>query len=301
VEQLGFEGMPRRLYPCTPTRLSTWLDCPRRYRMSYLDRPPPGKGPPWAHNSVGAAIHNALAGWWRLPLAMRTVAAAGALVGRGWIDEGFADQAQSAWYRERATAMVEGYVTGLDPADEPVGVERTVATRTDKIAVSGRIDRLDLRPGETGGGDTGAGTELVVVDYKTGRHLLTVDDARSSMALALYALAASRVMRRPCHRVELHHLPTGQVLAWSHTDESLARHLRRAENIAEECSAADERMRDLPPERYDEVFPPSPSPGCGWCDYLRHCPEGNLAAVPRRPLDALEPPGPGLADRSRAG
>ncbi len=140
-----------------------------------------------------------------------------------------------------------------------------------------------------------------MVDYKTGRHLLTVDDARSSMALALYALAASRVMRRPCHRVELHHLPTGQVLAWSHTDESLARHLRRAESIAEECSAADERMRDLPPERYDEVFPPSPSPGCGWCDYRRHCPEGNLAAVPRRPWDALEPQGPGLADRSRAG
>ena len=39
MEQLGFEGMPRRLYTCTPTRLSSWLDCPRRYRMSYLDRP----------------------------------------------------------------------------------------------------------------------------------------------------------------------------------------------------------------------------------------------------------------------
>ena len=61
-EQLGFEGMPRRLYPCTPTRLSTWLDCPRRYRMTYLDRPPPPKGPPWAHNSLGASVHNALAG-----------------------------------------------------------------------------------------------------------------------------------------------------------------------------------------------------------------------------------------------
>ncbi len=60
--QLGFEGMPRRLYPCTPTRLTTWLDCPRRYRMTYLDRPPPPKGAPWAHNSVGASVHNALAG-----------------------------------------------------------------------------------------------------------------------------------------------------------------------------------------------------------------------------------------------
>jgi RecB family exonuclease len=282
VEQLGFEGMPRRLYPCTPTRLSAWLDCPRRYRMSYLDRPPPPKGPPWAHNSFGASVHNALAGWWRLPLAERTVAAAGRLVERGWIDEGFADETQSARCRRSAIGMVEGYVAGLDPADEPVGIERTVATRTDTIAVSGRIDRLDRRPVDP------EGTELVVVDYKTGRHLLTVDDARSSMALALYALAAGRVMRRPCHRVELHHLPTGEVLAWSHTDESLARHLARAEAIAQECAAADERMaHHLPAESYDEVFPPRPSAFCGWCDYLRHCPEGAAAAVPRRPWDGV--------------
>jgi RecB family exonuclease len=226
-------------------------------------------------------VHNALAGWWRLPLAGRRVTAAGDLLERGWIDEGFADQAQSARQRERAIAMVEGYVAGLDPADEPVGVERTVATRTDRIAVSGRIDRLDARPGPDG-------TELVVVDYKTGRHLLTVDDARGSMALALYALAASRVLRRPCHRVELHHLPSGQVVAWSHSDASLARHLSRAEDIAQECAAADEQLRDgLPAERYDEVFPPRPSASCGWCDYLRHCPEGTTAAITRRPWDGL--------------
>jgi RecB family exonuclease len=281
MEQLGFEGMPRRLYMCTPTRLATWLDCPRRYRFSYLDRPPPPKGPPWAHNSLGASVHNALAGWWRLPLAQRTVSAAGTLLDRGWIDEGFADETQSVRHRERARGMVEGYVAALDPADEPLGVERTVATRTDKIAVSGRIDRLDSR-------HEAEGTELVVVDYKTGRHVLTVDDARSSMAMALYALAAGRVLRRPCHRVELHHLPTGAVIAWSHTEESLARHLGRAEDIADECAAADERMRDgLPPEEFDAVFPPRPSPFCGWCDYLRHCPEGATAAVRRRPWDGL--------------
>ena len=284
TDQPVLPGMPRRLYPCTPTRLNTWLDCPRRYRMSYLDRPSPPKGPPWAHNSLGASIHNALAGWWRLPLEQRTMAAAGTLVARGWIDEGFADQTQSARYRDQAARMVERYVAGLDPADEPLGVERTVATRTDRIAVSGRIDRLDWRAAE------GADAGLVVVDYKTGRHLLTVEDARSSMALALYALAAGRALRRPCHRVELHHLPSGRVLAWSHSDESLARHVGRAEDIASECAAADEQMRDgLPADRYDEVFPPRPSASCGWCDYLRHCPEGAAAAVTRRPWDGLSP------------
>ncbi len=338
MDQLGFDGMPQRLYPCTPSRLTAWLDCPRRYRMTYLDRPPPPKGAPWAHNSLGASVHNALAGWWRLPLAERTPVAAGALLERGWISEGFADAAQSASYRAIARQMVEAYAGGLDPADEPVGVERTVATRTDRIALSGRIDRLDERPvtgphdrgqrddrdywdgsdsrdGGDGGGSSGGrdgsgsrgrdgsggranggnlagqathGTELVVVDYKTGRHVLTVDDARTSLPLALYALAAERVMRRHCHRVELHHLPTGQVLTWVHSAETLSRHLRRATEIAAECAAADEHYRaGLAVDRYLEVFPPNPRPACGWCDYLRHCPEGKAAATPRLPWDGL--------------
>nr|WP_067914858.1 PD-(D/E)XK nuclease family protein [Actinomadura rubrobrunea] len=291
--------MPQRLYTCTPSRLNAWLDCPRRYRMTYLDRPSPPKGPPWAHNSLGASVHNALAAWWRLPRSERTPETAGRLLVRGWLTEGFRDAEQSDRYRERAREMVERYVARLDPDDEPVGVERTVATRTDRIAVSGRIDRLDDR-----------GAELVVVDYKTGRHVLTADDARGSMALALYALAASRVLRRPCRRVELHHLPSGEIAVWEHTDESLARHLRRAEQIAAEAAAADEayrtRLRDAVPRQrrseqrhggddavtvehgpYDEHFPPRPGNLCAWCDYLRHCPEGRQAAAPKEPWAAL--------------
>ena len=284
MEQLELEGMPRRLYSCTPTRLSTWLDCPRRYRMTYLDRPSPPKGPPWAHNSLGASVHNALAGWWRLPRSGRTVNAAGALLESGWLTDGFASDAQSAEHRQRCRTMVEGYVGGLDPDREPVGVERTVATRTEKIAVSGRIDRLDARPA---GEQTGDRDALVVVDYKTGRYVPTIDDARSSLALSLYALAAERVLRRPCRRVELHHLPSGKVLAWEHTPQSLARQLERAEDIAQECAAADAAYRDQPPA--DEVFVPRQGPQCGWCDFRAHCPEGSAAAQSRLPWDALVP------------
>ena len=293
-EQLGLDGMPRRLYSCTPTRLTTWLSCPRLYRMTYLDRPAPRKGPPWAHNSLGASVHNALAGWWRRPVAERTVAAAGTLLDRGWINEGFAGDAQSAATRSRAREMVEDYVAQLDPADEPAGVERTVGARTERIAVSGRIDRLDERPAD-------GGTELVVVDYKTGRRPLSTDDARTSLPLALYAVAAARVLRRPCHRVELHHLPARAVYAWAYTDATLARHLGRAEDIAAECAAADERHRaGLAPAEVDEVFPPSPGPGCGWCDFRALCPEGSAATPARRPWDGLD--GAGLdADEPASG
>jgi putative RecB family exonuclease len=285
AEQLGFEGMPKRLYPCTPSRLNTWLDCPRRYRMTYLDRPKPEKGLPWAHNSVGASVHNALAGWWRLPATGRTPESAGRLLERGWLTDGFRDAAQSADWRQRSRAMVERYVAGLDPADEPVGVERTVSMKTHLITVQGRIDRLDRRDGE-----------LVVVDYKTGRRPLTSDDARSSLALALYAAASGRMMRAPCRLVELHHLPTGEVAVWEHTEDSLDRHLRRAEDIAEECGQADEWYREQAAPggaagrshaEFDAMFPPRTGVLCGWCDFARHCPEGRAAAPLRDPWAAL--------------
>jgi putative RecB family exonuclease len=294
-QQLGFDGMPQRLYPCTPSRLRAWLDCPRRYRMTYLDRPSPPKGPPWAHNSFGASVHNALAGWWRLPRPARTPQAAGVLLERGWLSDGYADDFQSAAQFGRAKRMVDRYVATLDPAVEPAGVERVVATKTDRIAVSGRIDRLDDRPAPAGEtreparpGIPGAERDLVVVDYKTGRALLTPHDARSSLALALYALAAGRVLRRRCDVVELHHLPTGQVARWQHTAASLERQLRRAEDIAAECSVADDTFRANPQagQRAD-IFPPRPGVGCGWCDFRAHCDEGQLAGPPRRPWDGL--------------
>src|SRR5205814_413091 len=200
MEQLGFEGMPRRLYPCTPTRLSSWLDCPRRYRMTYLDRPAPPKGPPWAHNSLGASVHNALAGWWRLARRQRTPDAAAALTDSGWIGDGFRDNDQSALWRARAREMVRQYAERLDPHDDPIGVERTVATTTPSLTLSGRIDRLDERV-------RGEDTELVVVDYKTGRWVPSEGDARGSLALAIYAVAAARTLRGICRRVELHHIP----------------------------------------------------------------------------------------------
>jgi RecB family exonuclease len=221
TQQLPLDGMPMRLLSCTPTSLLTFDACPRRFRLTYVDRPPAPKGPPWAHNSLGAGVHNALRAWWAEPLARRTPARAGALVAAYWLREGWRDDQQSERWRLRAQQMVEEYVAALDPEDAPLALERQVATRTAQLAVSGRIDRLDLRDGA-----------LVIVDYKTGRRWLTDEDARDSLPLALYAVAAARSYRRDCRRVELHHLPSGRVLSWEHDEAGLARHLGRAERIA---------------------------------------------------------------------
>jgi putative RecB family exonuclease len=266
-EQLGLFDAPRRLFTCTPSRLVSFEDCPRRYRYTYIDRPAPQKGPPWAHNSLGASVHTALRNWYALPEAKRAVDALPTLLRATWVSEGYRDEAQEREVFRRALGWLESYVAGLDPAADPVGVERVVAARTEVLALSGRVDRIDQ-----------VGDELVIVDYKTGRGELTRDDARGSRALALYAYAAERVFRRRCRRVELHHLPTGKVAAHEHTEESLARHLRRAEQTAQD--AIDAEAAVAAGADPDEAFPTTPGPICSWCDFRKVCPAG--AEAPER-------------------
>ncbi|MDU0293295.1 PD-(D/E)XK nuclease family protein [Saccharothrix longispora] len=277
-EQLGFDfgAMPKKLVKVTPAKLATWADCPRRFRMAYLDRPTPPRGGAWAHNTLGAVVHNALKALFDLPADRRTPDQAVALLHRQWKDDGFRDADQAAAYRDRAEGWLRDYVGDLDTSIEPVGIERWVSTPTSRIVAEGRVDRIDLRDGE-----------LVIVDYKTGRHALTTDDARGSLALALYALAARRTLRKPCHRVELHHLPTRSIAVWEHTDESLARHVTRAEESADDIGLATDTLKaGGDPEI---LFPPRTGNQCTWCDFRRSCPEGQQAAPTLDPWALLAP------------
>lgn len=293
MEQDTLDGMPTRLFSCTPTKLVTWSDCPRKFRFTYLDRKP--KAGPWAHNSVGLSIHNALRDWFTADPSRRTLDYAAERVVSGWIDEGFRDDAQSREWRDSAVDMTVEYVRGQDVDADPIGLERTVSKATHSMALSGRVDRIDLRPSDDGG------DELVIVDYKTGRRPLTVDDARTSLALAVYVVAASNTLRRRCRRVELHHLPTISVAAFEHSPQTLERHLQRAGEIAAEAAQATERWKSglnelVTPaadgdvqahEAIDAVFPARPSTMCSWCDYRRWCPVGQDASAEIKPWDGL--------------
>jgi putative RecB family exonuclease len=267
----------KRLFPCSPSKLDQWLSCPRRYRFAYLTRPAiPTK--PKAHLTLGAAVHNALKDWWQVPLEKRTPESGVSLLGVSWSDDGFRDGAQSASMLERAGEWIRKYLTHIDPSVEPRGVERTVSTTTPHLTLTGRVDRVDQR-----------GEELVVVDYKTGRHRLEPDEAKTSMALAIYVAGARRTFRTPVFDVELHHLPTGEVVTFRHSEESLQRQLSRADAIGAEAAAATAAWNEgeHSQELGDRLFPPSPSAGCGWCDFQAHCAEGLAAATPVEPWEGL--------------
>jgi putative RecB family exonuclease len=272
-------GMPRRLYSASPSKLLAWLDCPRRYRFQYLDRPRPQPAPQRAHTSLGVAVHSALARWWDLDPARRTPAGAAGLVRSSWVRSGFRDEEQSERWRATAAVQTAAYAERLDPDHQPLGIERTVALKTDRLVLNGRIDRVDDRDGE-----------LVVVDYKTSRNPPGPDEARTSLALGFYALAVSSMFRRACHRVELHHVPTGTVAAHVHTPESLSRKVSEAESIAADLVKADAAFAaGSAAGSVDQVFAPRTGPICGWCDFRAYCPQGQAAAPAKSGWAALEP------------
>ena len=267
--------MPAPLYAASPSRLLAFLDCPRRYRLQYLDRPAPPRRSQRAHTSVGNAVHNALRDWWDLP--ERTPTGGAGLLDRSWIDVGFRDGEQSQEWRRRMRGAVTAYLEGVDPRTLPVGIERTVSFVSGELRVSGRVDRLDDRDGE-----------LVVVDYKTSRVPPTDDDARTSLALGLYAAAAWKMFRRRVVRVELHHVPTGTVGVHEHTSESLTRKVEQARSIARDAQRAD--LDFAVRGEASELFPARPGPMCGWCDLRAHCAEGQVAAPEKSDWAALEDP-----------
>ncbi len=275
--QLSLAHMPAQLFACTPSRLAAF-DCPRRYRFTYIDRPAPPRGQPWAHNTLGASVHVALYRWWLLPVARRTAHAGADLVRRHWQNLGFRDAHQSDRVCDEAAGWVADYLAArVDPNVEPVGVERSVSARTERLAVSGRVDRIDDRDGE-----------LVVVDYKSGSRRLTENDARRSPALALYVLGVRRTLRRACRRVELHHLPSATVAAFEHTDDTLGEHVADAEHTAELITAATDALAAGTPA--DAAFAATPGAWCAWCDFRRHCPPGQQASPELDPWARIEGP-----------
>lgn len=282
-----------RLRTFYPSRLDAWTECPRRYRHRYLDKPaPPGRGT-FAHLSLGAATHVALARWWQLDETERTPQRVAHEVDGGWTDEGFADAHMSRRWRVRAREMVAAYVAAesarrevLAPYGllEPRRVETSVALRVDEaLVLAGRPDRIDERPG-------GEGTELVVVDYKTGRTPPTADDARTSRTLALYAAAAEATLRRQSLRVELHHLPTGSIAVWRHDEAGRDRQVRRAAQVAADCREVEDSL--AAGGSAEQLFPPRTSTLCTWCDYQSSCAEGMEMGPPVKPWAALEPDTP---------
>jgi putative RecB family exonuclease len=247
---------PRSL---SPTKVSSFTDCPLAFRLTVIDRLPE---PPSAAAVKGTLVHSALERLvWNHPAGARTPEAARTELDVAWeelrhgteMEElGLSDEESDAFVADAAT-LLGNYFSLEDPnLVDPVGVELGLEADLGHLRLRGIIDRLDRR----------ADGELVVVDYKTGRAPSERFEHGKLTGVHLYALLCERVLGRPPAEVRLLYLRDPLEITAVPSPQTLRGQRQRTLAVWDAIERA----------CVSEDFRPRPSRLCSYCNFQSQCP-----------------------------
>ncbi len=156
--------------------IGSYETCPLLYRFARVDHIPGREERPQL--TFGRIIHAVLEAFHR-PDHDEPRPEITDLLEQNWQSEGFTYHQEEAQYREDARKLLAAYQERLAGKEPPVlAVEHRFTFDLDEVAITGRIDRIDLD-------DSGRTT---LIDYKTSRRKLTEKEARREPQMALYAM-----------------------------------------------------------------------------------------------------------------
>jgi ATP-dependent DNA helicase UvrD/PcrA len=161
----------------------------------------------------------------------------------------FDDQHQRELYlkqgREQLTAFCESCAG--TPVPQVLSTEKTFQFSVQGLLVKGRIDRLDRI----------AGQRVAIVDYKTGTPKTDMD-ARRSLQLSIYALAARELWGYVPERLVFYNLETADEVSSSRDERELR--------------SAQERIAEVAARMGAGQFDPTPGFHCRSCQFRVMCP-----------------------------
>ena len=257
--------------PTPPPRLSpsgagTFEQCPRRWRMRYVDRLP---DPPGEAALAGSFAHRVLELFMQRAPEDRTVEAAKVIARDEWPDVeadpdfvalGYdADAAKQ--FRWKSWLAIEGLWALEDPKTVEVrATEQDLEVELGGVPFRGIVDRLD----EEGDG-------LIVTDYKSGKAPSPRYRRGRLDQVLLYAAAVQAATGEMPVRARLLYLgqrPVGIDVNQGESDTVV-------EKLAGTWSAINTACAD-------DSFEPRTGPLCGWCPYVDRCPEGTNEVAKRQ-------------------
>jgi putative RecB family exonuclease len=243
----------------SPSGAGTFRQCPRRWRLRYVERLP---DPPTEAALRGSFAHRVLEELLAAAPGERSVEQARALARELWpeveADEHYGalgyDADAARGFRWRAWRAIEGYFRVEDPDSvDVVEREQLVECELAGVPFVGVVDRVDRVEGE-----------LVVTDYKSGRAPIERYEADRLGQVLLYAAALGE-LGVPVRRVRLLYLGQRAVEAPA-----------TAEDLAPAVEALGATWQAIADAVGSDDFPPRPGPLCAWCPFAAACPEGRL-------------------------
>lgn len=247
----------------SPSKLSTYQNCPKKYQYRYVDRISRKRKTP--ETVLGVAVHAAfeelhgLVNGGKLPTLAEVQAVFAGNFDSEWDetvklrDERFS---KDDWRRVGLDCVKTYYDAGKPfDSDKTVAVEKKVgfpiSTEEGEYKIEGYVDRLVLAK-------DGA---FEIHDYKTAKTLPSQEDMDADWQLALYELAIRHDWPDTKDvRLRWHYVRHGKVITSIRGPE--AREKLRADAAA--LITAIKR---------DHEFKPKVTPLCDWCEYKDLCPE----------------------------
>jgi RecB family exonuclease len=238
----------------SPTKISTYLACPVKYRWTYVDSR--GK---WylrakSYYSFGNTLHQVLERFHADgALGVRTTEEVMALYDESWIDAGFSSAEEMAEAYGEGKLILERHVE--EERKRPLTahtlfVERQLRMDMGEFVLIGRLDRVDEHEDGT----------LEVIDYKSGRESVDEDDVRFDLAMTCYQLLLRhRFPQRPVIGTIIA-LRSGASATASLTDDEAA-------EFASDIHTLGVRILN---EEFHELVPRAKEL-CSRCDFLPLC------------------------------
>jgi CRISPR/Cas system-associated exonuclease Cas4 (RecB family) len=198
----------------SPSKLTTYLACPVKYRWSYVD----GRARIYRRArpafSFGTSLHRALESFAK-DEGVPTAEAIAAELEQSWISAGYrdADEMQEAFGEGKQ--ILEDFVSaGLlrEPGSKTLQLEANLSYDFEKFRLTGRVDRID---------ELADGT-LEIIDYKTSRSSLSPADVEANIALSCYQFLLKQ--ENPDRRVQarLISLTNQATAAWEMPEDTMA-------------------------------------------------------------------------------
>ncbi len=166
----------------SPTKISTYLACPSKYRWTYVDERGRWYVRAKSYFSFGTTLHKVLQRFHDSNDAgVQTVGQALAAYEESWIDAGFESPEAMAQAFAEGKEIVEQHVRrAIKRAAEvrTIAVEKLLRADLGDFVLIGRVDRIDEHPDGT----------LEIVDYKSGRETTSDEEVATDLAMACYQL-----------------------------------------------------------------------------------------------------------------
>ena len=243
-------GLPEPLR-LDPHGLDDYLTCPLKFRYSHVLRIPVMR-----HHLViyGAALHKAVEAYFKRHLADQPMSETEliATFEAAWSSEGFLSREHETQRLQQGRQILARFAAQQRRQPEhPTLIEEKFSFHVEDIVVVGRWDRVD-----------GQADEAVIIDYKSSDIAEQAEAdrrVRSSLQMAVYALAWQTISHHLPKRLELRFLETSVTGSMKPTDAQLEKTRRQLLSAAQDIRAKD--------------FHPEPQEfSCRWCAYQTICP-----------------------------